>query len=56
VRVGVSQGERVELLDGVEAGDLVVRGEATTRLADGARVEPAEGGAQAATEQAEPTS
>jgi len=56
VRVGVTEGERVELLDGVAAGDLVVRGEATTRLADGARVEPAEGDAQAATEQAEPAS
>jgi RND family efflux transporter MFP subunit len=56
VRVGVTEGERVELLGGVAAGDLVVRGEATTRLADGARVEPAEGGAQAATEQAEPAS
>ena len=56
VRVGVTEGERVELLGGIAAGDLVVRGEAATRLADGARVEPAEGGAQAATEQAEPTS
>ena len=56
VRVGVTEGERVELLGGVAAGDLVVRGEAATRLADGARVEPAEGGAQAATEQAEPAS
>jgi RND family efflux transporter MFP subunit len=56
VRVGVTEGERVELLGGIAAGDVVVRGEATTRLADGARVEPAEGGAQAATEQVEPAS
>jgi cobalt-zinc-cadmium efflux system membrane fusion protein len=56
VRVGVSEGERVELLAGIAAGEWVVRGEATARLADGARVEPAEGGAQAATELAEPTS
>ncbi|MEN8158570.1 MAG: efflux RND transporter periplasmic adaptor subunit [Myxococcota bacterium] len=39
VRVGVIDGERVEVLSGAEAGDLVVRGEAATRLADGARVE-----------------
>jgi multidrug efflux system membrane fusion protein len=56
VRVGVSEGERVELLAGIVEGDLVVRGEATTRLADGARVESVEGGAQAATEQVEPAS
>jgi HlyD family secretion protein len=56
VRVGVSEGERVELLAGVAAGDLVVRGEAAERLPDGARVEPSADGAQAATEQAEPTS
>ena len=55
VRVGVTEGERVELLDGVVAGDLVVRGEAASRLADGARVE-AEDGAHAATDQAEPAS
>ena len=56
VRVGVTEGERVELLSGVAAGDLVVRGEATTRLADGARVAPTEAGSQAATELAEPAS
>lgn len=44
VRVGVRDGERVELLSGVEPGDLVVRGEAATRLAEGTPVEvPAEG-------------
>jgi membrane fusion protein (multidrug efflux system) len=48
VRVGVSEGEQVELLDGAPAGALVVRGEATGRLADGARVTPNESGAQAA--------
>ena len=31
VRVGVTEGERVELLGGIAAGDVVVRGEATTR-------------------------
>ena len=56
VRVGVSEGEQVEILSGVTEGDLVVRGEATTRLADGARVEAADDGAQAANEQAEPRS
>jgi len=54
VRVGVSEGEQVELLSGVAEGDLVVRGEATTRLADGARVEPSNDGAQAANERVEP--
>jgi RND family efflux transporter MFP subunit len=48
VRVGVSEGEQVELLGGVEPGILVVRGEATARLGDGARVTPNEGAAQAA--------
>jgi RND family efflux transporter MFP subunit len=56
VRVGVSQGEQVELLSGVAEGDLIVRGEATTRLADGARVEIAPDGAQARSEQPEPRS
>ena len=48
VRVGVSEGEQVELLSGIAEGDLVVRGEATTRLADGTRVEVSPDGAQAA--------
>jgi RND family efflux transporter MFP subunit len=39
VRVGVKDGERVEILSGAEAGDLVVRGEATNRLADGTRID-----------------
>jgi HlyD family secretion protein len=56
VRVGVAEGEQVELLDGVAPGDLVVRGEAATRLAEGSRVEPAADGAQARSEQAEPRS
>ena len=56
VRVGVAEGEQVELLDGVAAGDLVVRGEAATRLAEGSRVETAPDGAQARSEQAEPRS
>ena len=58
VRVGVIDGERVEVLSGAEAGDLVVRGEATTRLADGVRVEvgaPGDG-ASASTTQLEPAS
>jgi RND family efflux transporter MFP subunit len=51
VRVGVVDGSLVEVLSGAEAGDLVVRGEATTRLADGTRVEVGEpsDGASAAT-------
>jgi RND family efflux transporter MFP subunit len=49
VRVGIVDGERAELLSGVAEGDLVVRGEATTRLAEGARVEVTEDGARAAT-------
>jgi len=56
VRVGVSEGERVELLGGVAEGDVVVRGEATLRLADGARVTLPPDGAQAHSEQAEPRS
>jgi membrane fusion protein (multidrug efflux system) len=48
VRVGVSEGEQVELLGGVEPGALIVRGEATARLTDGARVTPGETAAQAA--------
>jgi RND family efflux transporter MFP subunit len=56
VRVGIVDGERAELLSGVVEGDVVVRGEATTRLAEGARVEVAEEGARAATAQAEAAS
>jgi RND family efflux transporter MFP subunit len=56
VRVGIVDGERVELLSGVAEGDVVVRGEATTRLADGARVEVSEEGARAETAQAESAS
>jgi RND family efflux transporter MFP subunit len=56
VRVGVSEGEQVELLGGVAPGDVVVRGEATTRLADGTRVEGSPDGAQAANDPAEPRS
>jgi membrane fusion protein, multidrug efflux system len=48
VRVGVSEGEQVEILGGALPGALVVRGEATGRLADGARVTPSQSGAQAA--------
>ena len=56
VRVGVSEGEQVELLSGVAVGEVVVRGEATTRLADGARVAVSADGAQAANELPEPSS
>jgi RND family efflux transporter MFP subunit len=56
VRVGLSAGEQVELLDGVAPGDVVVRGEATSRLADGTRVEASSDGARAANEHVEPTS
>lgn len=56
VRVGVSEGERVELLGGVAEGDVVVRGEATLRLADGTRVTLPPDGAQARSERAEPRS
>jgi membrane fusion protein, multidrug efflux system len=48
VRVGVSEGEQVEILGGVEPGAAVVRGEAAGRLADGTRVTPNETRAQAA--------
>jgi RND family efflux transporter MFP subunit len=48
VRLGVSEAEQVELLGGVPAGTLVVRGDAAGRLADGARVTPREAAAQAA--------
>jgi multidrug efflux pump subunit AcrA (membrane-fusion protein) len=47
VRVGIVDGERAELLSGVAEGDLVVRGEAATRLAEGARVEMSEEGVSA---------
>jgi multidrug efflux pump subunit AcrA (membrane-fusion protein) len=56
VRVGVTDDERVELLSGVAPGDTVIRGEATTRLADGARVGAPPDGARAANELVEPTS
>jgi RND family efflux transporter MFP subunit len=56
VRVGVAEGDRVELLGGVAPGDVVVRGEATERLADGTHVEPSSDGAQARSEQTEPSS
>jgi RND family efflux transporter MFP subunit len=56
VRVGVSEGEQVEVLSGVAAGDLVVRGEATTRLADGAHVAVSADGAQAANDLPGPSS
>jgi RND family efflux transporter MFP subunit len=56
VRVGVSGGEQVELLSGIAAGDTVVRGEATTRLADGAHVEAGGEAEQAANDLREPGS
>jgi hypothetical protein len=56
VRVGVIDAERAEVLSGVAAGDLVVRGEAVTRLAEGARVEVPEDGARVSTAQREPAS
>jgi RND family efflux transporter MFP subunit len=56
VRVGIVDGERAELLSGVAEGDLVVRGEATTRLAEGVRVEVEHDGARAATAQSESAS
>ena len=56
VRVGVTEDERVELLSGIADGDTVVRGEATTRLAEGTRVEAAPDGAQAANQPPDPTS
>jgi len=55
VRVGITDEERVELLSGIAVGDTVVRGEATTRLAEGARVEPTPDGARAANRPLEPT-
>jgi RND family efflux transporter MFP subunit len=39
VRLGVVGRSAIEILDGVEAGDEVVTGDATTRLASGTRVE-----------------
>jgi RND family efflux transporter MFP subunit len=58
VRVGVVDGDFVEVLSGAEVGDLVVRGEATTRLADGTRLEVGEpdDGASASTTQLETAS
>jgi RND family efflux transporter MFP subunit len=56
VRVGIADGERVEVLGGLALGELVVRGEAVTRLADGARVEVGDEGARAATAQSESAS
>ena len=56
VRVGVSEGEQVELLSGVAPGDVVVRGDAATRLADGSHVSVSPDGAQAANEAPEPRS
>lgn len=57
VRVGVSEGEQVELLSGAAAGEVVVRGEATARLADGTRVAGApDDGARAANDPPEPRS
>ena len=56
VRVGVIDAERAELLSGVAAGDLVVRGEAVTRLGEGARVEVPEDGARVSTAQRKPAS
>ena len=41
VRVGISTDTHVELLAGVNPGDVVVRGEAAQRLSDGARVDAA---------------
>jgi len=53
VRVGVTEGERAEVLSGLAVGDLVVRGEAVTRLAEGARVEVLDEGASVSTAQKE---
>ncbi len=39
VRVGVVDDERAQILSGVAAGEEVVRGEAVSRLEDGARIE-----------------
>jgi membrane fusion protein (multidrug efflux system) len=41
VRVGIATDARVELLAGAAPGDVVVHGEAASRLADGARVDAA---------------
>jgi membrane fusion protein (multidrug efflux system) len=49
VRVGIVEGERVEVLSGLAEGELVVRGEAAMRLAEGARVETSEEGVSATT-------
>jgi RND family efflux transporter MFP subunit len=40
VRIGLSADERVEILAGVEVGDVVVRGEAARRMSKGQRVDP----------------
>jgi RND family efflux transporter MFP subunit len=56
VRVGIVEGERAEVLSGLVEGELVVRGEAATRLAEGARVEISEEGVRAATAQPESAS
>jgi RND family efflux transporter MFP subunit len=56
VRVGIVDGERAEVLAGLAEGELVVRGEATTRLADGAKVEVRADGAAAVTAREEPAS
>jgi multidrug efflux pump subunit AcrA (membrane-fusion protein) len=53
VRVGIVEAERAEVLSGLAVGDLVVRGEAATRLAEGARVEIPDEGVRAATAQRE---
>jgi RND family efflux transporter MFP subunit len=42
VRVGVVGAERAQILEGLESGDEVVRGEAVARLDDGARIERVE--------------
>jgi hypothetical protein len=38
IRRGIVDGDRAEVLQGLAEGDLAVRGEAVTRLADGARL------------------
>lgn len=40
VRIGLHADERVEILAGIEVGDVVVRGEAARRMSKGQRVEP----------------
>ncbi len=52
VRVGIVDGERVEILEGLAAGDLVVRGGAVKRLADGTRVKVSGSAAEIVTAQA----